>query len=148
MSAGQRVLAIAYREMKQDEAGSSKSLQHLERESVENNLKFAGFLLMDSPVKADSKPVISELAKSGHTCYMITGDALLTAASVARQVGIIANPDAALYQIDKISGGGDEPSGIDAFGFVRLSASTENKTDDQLLRGPLSIDSLKRASAL
>jgi manganese-transporting P-type ATPase len=39
--------------------------------------------------KSDSKSVISELKKSGHSCVMITGDAILTAAEVARQVGII-----------------------------------------------------------
>ena len=39
--------------------------------------------------KPDSKTVISELKKSGHGVVMITGDAIQTAAEVARQVGII-----------------------------------------------------------
>lgn len=86
MSRGRRVLALAYREV-----GSLRDLQYIKdngREVVEKDLTFAGFLVLDCPIKTDSKSVVLELQKSGHNCVMITGDALLTAAEVARQVGI------------------------------------------------------------
>lgn len=90
MSRGRRVLAMAYREL-----GDMRNLQSLKecgRDTIERNLTFAGFLVLDCPLKPDSKSVISELKKSGHAVVMITGDAILTAAEVARQVGIIRRP--------------------------------------------------------
>jgi cation-transporting ATPase 13A1 len=102
MSRGRRVLAMAYREV-----GNITALQRLKesgRDSVENSLVFAGFLVLDCPLKPDTKHVISELRKSGHSCVMITGDALLTATEVARQVGIIRKPSSGkrvLYSIQK-----------------------------------------------
>jgi cation-transporting ATPase 13A1 len=87
MSRGRRVLAMAYRE-----AGTIHKLQALKnlgRDSVERRLLFAGFLVLDCPLKPDSKSVVTELQASGHKVVMITGDAILTAGEVARQVGII-----------------------------------------------------------
>ena len=87
MSRGRRVLAMAYREL-----GTVKQYAKLKdggRDAIECNLTFAGFLILDCPLKPDTKSVISELRKSRHMVVMITGDALLTAAEVARQVGII-----------------------------------------------------------
>jgi len=87
MALGQRVLAMGYRELTSKEAAGN--LKDLNREDVESNLIFAGFLLLQCPIKSDSKAVVSELWGSGQRVVMITGDALLTAAEVARQVGII-----------------------------------------------------------
>jgi manganese-transporting P-type ATPase len=87
MSRGRRVLSMAYREM-----GHMRGLQALKdggRDAIECELRFAGFLVLDCPLKPDSKSVISELKKGGLGVVMITGDAILTAAEVARQVGII-----------------------------------------------------------
>lgn len=105
MSRGRRVLAMAYRE-----AGSIKLLQKLKasgRDEIERDLTFAGFLVLDCPLKPDSKSVIAELKKSGHGVVMITGDALLTAAEVARQCGIVKKSTASkpriVYQIQERS---------------------------------------------
>merc|ERR1712238_137438 len=59
------------------------------RAICESNLTFAGFALLDCPLKADSEDVIRNLNNTGHRTVMITGDAVLTAAEVARKVGII-----------------------------------------------------------
>lgn len=107
MSRGRRVLAMAYRDV-----GVVRTLQSLKeggRDNVERNLNFAGFLVLDCPLKPDSKGVISELKKSGHTVVMITGDAVLTAAEVARQVGIIRRQPSGkgvVYRIQKRDDGG------------------------------------------
>ena len=87
MSRGRRVLSMAFRKI-----GVTKDVSKLKdkgRESIERDLTFAGFLILDCPIKPDTKSVISELTKSGHNVVMITGDAILTAAEVAKQVGIL-----------------------------------------------------------
>jgi len=87
MQLGQRVLAIAYRNF-----GSTVSINALRksgREELERNLIFVGFLILECPLKSDTKNVITELNETGHKPVIITGDASLTAAEVARQVGII-----------------------------------------------------------
>jgi cation-transporting ATPase 13A1 len=87
MSKGRRVLAMAYRE-----AGHIHNLSKLKglgRDELEKDLVFAGFLILDCPLKPDSKAVVTELRKSGHSVIMCTGDALLTAVEVARQVSIV-----------------------------------------------------------
>ena len=87
MALGQRVLAIAYRKITSKE--TEKQIEQLNREEIESDLIFAGFLLLHCPIKTDSGPVVSELWNSGNQVVMITGDAIYTAAEVARQVGII-----------------------------------------------------------
>jgi manganese-transporting P-type ATPase len=149
MSLGQRVLAIAYREVRKNEYTLGKPLQEgVDREAMERGLTFVGFLLLDCPVKPDSQPVIYELSNSGHTCFMITGDALLTAAAVARQVGIISAEGAALYQLEKTSSGDETTDlGISCFGFSFLPTST-CPANPSLLQQPLSIQSMQEARDL
>lgn len=87
MALGQRVLAIAYRKLTTKEG--NEDIEEIDREALESDLIFVGFLLLHCPIKSDSGPVISELWNSGNQVVMITGDAMHTAAEVARQVGII-----------------------------------------------------------
>ena len=150
MSLGQRVLALAYREVRKDEYTLSKTFQEgLHRETIEKGLRFAGFLLLDCPVKPDSRPVIMELSNTGHRCFMITGDALLTAASVARQVGIIPSGETSLYQLEKKTIGDDITlPGISCFGFTCLQGSASCAADPLLLEQPLSSLSLQAAKEL
>jgi manganese-transporting P-type ATPase len=137
MSRGRRVLAMAYREV-----GAIRNLQLLKdggRDSVEQNLTFVGFMVLDCPLKPDSKSVISELKKSGHTVVMITGDAILTAAEVARQVGIIRRSSSGkrtVYRIEKrIDGGATNPSDpLSFFECAPLGSSAEGRATLELSR--------------
>lgn len=127
MSRGRRVLAMAYREV-----GNVKSLQSLKdngREYIENNFIFAGFLIMECPLKSDSKIVISELKKSGHDVIMITGDAILTATEVAKQVGIISNNTITREQQTK------KNTPIVVYRIQKRSSDNDNSLDS---RDPLS----------
>jgi cation-transporting ATPase 13A1 len=101
MSRGRRVLSMAYKKL--DNARDLVNYKNSGRNTVERDLVFAGFLIFDCPLKPESKAVISELRKSGQRVVMITGDALLTAAEVARQVGIIGKAAGGkrLYQIQR-----------------------------------------------
>lgn len=85
--AGSRVLALAYKYLPEDIA--LNKLNHLEREAVESNLHFAGFIVFHCPMKPDAIETIEMLNKSSHRCVMITGDNPLTAVHVAKQVKII-----------------------------------------------------------
>jgi magnesium-transporting ATPase (P-type) len=87
MRLGRRVLAMASRDV------GSLDLPHGDisksRNTLENQLQFVGFLVFDSPLKADSTKVVQHLRKAGLEIIMITGDSLLTAVEVARRVGLV-----------------------------------------------------------
>ena len=85
MSKGRRVLALGHKPLSSPVA----SVKSLARKDLEAGLTFAGFIVLTCPVKNDTAAVVADLKKSGHRCVMITGDAVLTAAEVARKVGIV-----------------------------------------------------------
>ena len=61
--------------------------------------------MLDCPLKPESVGVVVEIADGGIRTVMITGDALLTAAEVARQVRIVP-PGAEAYELAAAAGGG------------------------------------------
>ncbi|KAJ4388384.1 putative cation-transporting ATPase 1 [Neurospora sp. IMI 360204] len=86
---GARVLALAYKQLSTDnELGASK-INDLKRENVEADLTFAGFLVLQCPLKEDAKQAVQMLSESSHRVVMITGDNPLTAVHVAREVEIV-----------------------------------------------------------
>ena len=86
---GSRVLALAYKQLTSDnELGASK-INDLKRENVEAGLTFAGFLVLQCPLKDDAKESVRMLNESSHRVVMITGDNPLTAVHVAREVEIV-----------------------------------------------------------
>ena len=86
---GARVLALAYKYIStQDEIGQNR-INNLKREEVECDLHFAGFLVLQCPLKDDAIKAVRMLNESSHRVVMITGDNPLTAIHVARQVEIV-----------------------------------------------------------
>ncbi|KAI0560238.1 P-type ATPase [Gracilaria domingensis] len=83
---GYRVLALAYKDL--EEGMTASQATKIPREEAESDLKFAGFVCFECPLRTDSRKVIRILKKSSHMVTMITGDATLTAAHVATQVGM------------------------------------------------------------
>lgn len=77
---GLRVLALAYKEIQ----GS-----YFQQENTENNLTFLGLLGMMDPPRKEAIDSIAQCMSSGINVIMITGDHELTAAAVAREIGII-----------------------------------------------------------
>jgi cation-transporting ATPase 13A1 len=122
MGRGQRVLTMGYRHC----VGKTvSSLKEEGRDKIEQDLTFAGFLILDCPLKPDSKTVVTELRKSGHDVVMITGDAVLTAAEVARQVGIV-HKKAIAYELSERDRDGDElDDPLKAFNFVPMPATRQ-----------------------
>jgi len=136
MALGQRVLAMAYRKLTSQE--SNQPIKAISREVVESDLVFAGFLLLHCPIKTDSSSVISELWNSGNKVVMITGDAILTAAEVARQVGIIRKTQKSYpttLQLKHIPANKNAAANInfrDQFQFLPLSNKANVGEDENL----------------
>lgn len=83
---GARVLCLGYKEL--GNLGHQE-IRDLNREQVESELKFVGFVIISCPLKPDTKSVIKEILHSSHHITMITGDNPLTACHVASQLRLI-----------------------------------------------------------
>ena len=86
---GARVLALAYKQLSGEAEFSQRHINNLAREDMESELTFAGFLVLQCPLKEDAIKAVHMLNESSHRVVMITGDNPLTAVHVARQVDIV-----------------------------------------------------------
>lgn len=77
---GLRVLAFAYKEMEEK--------KELETED-EDKLIFLGLISMMDPPREESQAAVSECIKAGIKPIMITGDHKVTAAAIAKRIGIL-----------------------------------------------------------
>ncbi|OQS03621.1 P-type ATPase (P-ATPase) Superfamily [Thraustotheca clavata] len=98
---GSRVLALGYKSLPSHDL---LSVRQLSRAAIEKDLIFAGFLVLDCPLKEDSIQVVNELQLASNQVAMITGDNALTACDVARQVKILPHKNTlSLQQANKSS---------------------------------------------
>ena len=83
---GYRVIALALKPL-----GSSSDIQSAQdsRAACEKDMKFAGFIAFTCRVRKDTAAVLLRLKEGGMSVAMVTGDALLTAVHVAKEVKII-----------------------------------------------------------
>ena len=81
-----RVISLAYKSI---EGQTSTSVELEDRESIETNLTFIGFTIIYDPPRPGVKEAVAQLDKAGIFPIMITGDSPATAATIARQVGIL-----------------------------------------------------------
>jgi len=86
---GGRVLALAYKYLSEEGEWGQNRINDLKREQVESDLHFAGFLVLQCPLKPDAIEAVRALNESSHRVVMITGDNPLTAVHVAKQVEIV-----------------------------------------------------------
>ena len=71
------------------------------RAEIETELRFAGFLVLDCPLKPQCKRLTKSLIDSSHRLVVITGDNALTACAVAAKVGIMRKPSSAQLILEK-----------------------------------------------
>lgn len=86
---GGRVLGLAYKYISTGDEITQKKINDLKRDDVESQLHFAGFLVLQCPLKDDAIEAVRMLNESSHRVVMITGDNPLTALHVAKQVEIV-----------------------------------------------------------
>ena len=84
-----RVLAVSVREL--DEVPQVITTEALERE-----LTFAGLIGMIDPPREESKVAVAECRKAGIKTVMITGDHVITASAIAKELGILGEDDKAV----------------------------------------------------
>uniref|UniRef100_A0A182PWE6 Cation-transporting ATPase n=1 Tax=Anopheles epiroticus TaxID=199890 RepID=A0A182PWE6_9DIPT len=84
---GYRIIAIAYKQL--DKKLNYPKVQKIAREKVECELEFLGFVILENRLKADTEEVIESLNAAHIRSVMVTGDNLLTAASVAHDCGMV-----------------------------------------------------------
>lgn len=77
---GLRVLAFAYRNIPD---------KHILTAEDENHLVFLGLIAMMDPPREESKAAVAECIKAGIRPVMITGDHKITAAAIAKRIGIL-----------------------------------------------------------
>ena len=94
-----RVLGFAYKEINE----IPKSTDEVIKE--ENNLIFVGLLGMIDPPRKTVKQSVEMCKIAGIKPIMITGDSLNTAIAIAKDVGILSNPDEGILgeELDKYS---------------------------------------------
>lgn len=93
---GLRVLAFAYKEIKE---GHDITLED------ENDLIFMGLIAMVDPPREESKAAVEDCIRAGIKPIMITGDHKITAAAIAKRIGILKDESEACEgsEIDKLS---------------------------------------------
>lgn len=88
-----RVLAVAYKEI--DEIP-----EELTSENLENGLTFVGLVGMIDPPRPEAKVAVATCREAGIKPIMITGDHVLTATAIAKELGIFVDGDRSMTGAD------------------------------------------------
>ena len=84
-----RVLAIGYKEI--DEVPENPT-----SEALENGLNFMGLVGMIDPPRPEAKDAVALCRRAGIKPVMITGDHVVTASAIAKELGILSEGDKAI----------------------------------------------------
>ena len=103
-----RVLAVAWKEIEALPA-------QLTSEELENGLTFLGLVGMIDPPRPEAKDAVAVCRRAGIKPVMITGDHVVTASAIARELGILEEGDRAITGAE-----------LDAMSEEELDASVES----------------------
>lgn len=84
-----RVIAVGY-------ATYDEEPQDISSEALEKDLRLIGLIGMIDPPRPESKGAIKRAKKAGIKTVMITGDHVVTASAIAKELGILNDPSEAL----------------------------------------------------
>ena len=114
-SQGLRVLAVAYRALSERPESATPDV-------VERDLVLLGFLGMQDPPRPEVAAAIATARDAGLRTIMITGDHLVTAEAIARQIGLLRPHGRVVSgaELERMSEGqlAEEIEGIDVFARV------------------------------
>lgn len=99
-SSALRVLAVAIKEL-----DSLPKENNITSEFLEKDLDFVGLVGMIDPARTEVKDAIKVATKAGIRTIMITGDHVVTASAIAKELGILRDGDLAITskELSKIS---------------------------------------------
>ncbi len=103
-----RVLAVAYKEIDTVPENSTS-------EELENGLTFMGLVGMIDPPRPEAKEAVAVCRRAGIKPVMITGDHVVTASAIAKELGILLEGDRAITGAE-----------LDAMTDSELDAQVEN----------------------
>ena len=115
-----RVLAIAYKEI--DTLPTEPSSQ-----ALESDLIFLGLLGMIDPPRPEAKVAVATCLRAGIKPVMITGDHVVTATAIAREIGIFRDGDRAITGAELDAMTDKELDGVVENISVYARVSPENK---------------------
>ena len=107
---GLRVLAVAYRGLDAAAAreGVPASMSAYTPDNIERHLTSVGLEAMMDPPRPEVAAAVAECRRAGIRIVMITGDYGLTAASIARRIGIVEGDDLSVISGFELSKMDDE----------------------------------------
>ncbi len=93
-----RVLAVAYKEIEEIP-------ENLTSEEIEKDLTFMGLVGMIDPPRPEAKEAVALCRRAGIKPIMITGDHIITASAIAKELGILSPEDRAITgaELDKMT---------------------------------------------
>ncbi|MFR9201167.1 MAG: calcium-translocating P-type ATPase, PMCA-type [Candidatus Gastranaerophilaceae bacterium] len=103
-----RVLAVAYKEVESAPAEPSP-------DELENGLSLLGLVGMIDPPRPEAKEAVATCRKAGIKPVMITGDHVVTASAIAKELGILLDGDRAITGAE-----------LDAMDDLELAHEVEN----------------------
>ncbi|XP_064642626.1 polyamine-transporting ATPase 13A3-like isoform X2 [Lineus longissimus] len=107
---GFRVIATAFKPLQQNISWAQ--VQRIKRDKVESELRFLGLVIMQNALKPQTTPVIHQLHHANIRTVMITGDNMLTAASVARDCAMVKRTES-IVLVQAHPPDGDKPARIE-----------------------------------
>jgi Ca2+-transporting ATPase len=118
---GYRVLSFAVRRLSE----LPQEIDESARDQIEQNLTYIGFVCMIDPLREGIGEVVKESANAGIKTVMITGDALATAHTIGKQLGIV-NEDSLVIE-------GKDVNNVSNDKFERVSVFARVDPDDKQL---------------
>lgn len=97
-SNGRRVIGVAYKKLAINE-------KNLDFATVEKGLDFVGLISFEDPARKGVKETIAKVAAAGIRTIMVTGDHILTAKSIANEIGVLTKDKPVLTgeDLDKLT---------------------------------------------
>ena len=115
-----RVLAVAYKEIAEVPANPTS-------DELENGLTFMGLVGMIDPPRPEAKDAVAVCRRAGIKPVMITGDHVVTASAIAKELGILEEGDKAITGAELDAMSDEELDAVVADISVYARVSPENK---------------------